>query len=190
VVDATCTFVKAAQDKAARLRNEGYRVVILGEATHPEVYAIHSYAGPDALVVEDPADLPDDLPRGKVGIVVQTTQSRERLGALVQAILPRVRELRVFNTICDATEKRQEAAVALARTVELVLVVGGRNSGNTTRLAELCAAVQPNTRHIEAPTEILPEWVEGIDTVGVTAGASTPQKQIDAVVARLGQLVP
>jgi 4-hydroxy-3-methylbut-2-en-1-yl diphosphate reductase len=190
VIDATCTFVKAAQEKAARLREEGYFVVVLGEPAHPEVLGIRSYAGPDSLVVQGPADLPPELPSRRVGVVVQTTQSQERLTSLVAALAPRVRELRLYNTICHATEERQQAAVAMASTVDLVVVVGGRNSGNTSRLAELCSAVQPRTHHIEEAEEILPEWLSGVRTVGVTAGASTPPEQIEAVVGRLEEMVP
>jgi 4-hydroxy-3-methylbut-2-enyl diphosphate reductase len=190
VVDATCTFVKAAQDKAARLREEGYRVVILGEPAHPEVLGIRSYAGPDSFVVEGPEDAPTDLGNERVGVVVQTTQTPERLAALAAALAPRVRELRVYNTICSATEQRQAAAVAMARAVDVVLVVGGKNSGNTTRLAELCRAVQPRTHHIESAAEIRAEWLDGALAVGITAGASTPPDQIEAAVARLEEMVP
>ncbi|MCZ7662030.1 MAG: 4-hydroxy-3-methylbut-2-enyl diphosphate reductase [Thermoleophilia bacterium] len=189
VVDATCTFVKAAQDKAARLREEGYQVVILGEPAHPEVLGIRSYAGPDSLVVEGPEDLPPELEKQRVGVVVQTTQSHERLAALSAALAPRVREMRVYNTICSATEQRQTAAVAMARAVDVVLVVGGKNSGNTTRLAELCAAVQPRTYHIESADEIRSEWLRNVMAVGVTAGASTPPEQIEAAVTRLREMV-
>lgn len=190
VIDATCTFVKSAQEKAARLQEEGYLVIVLGESTHPEVLGIRSYAGADCLVVQGPEDLPLVLPKRRVGVVVQTTQSPERLAALVASLAPRVRELRVHNTICHATEKRRQAAAAMAATVDLVIVVGGRNSGNTSRLAELCRVVQPRTHHVESADEILPEWLEGAQTVGVTAGASTPPEQIEAVVRRLEELDP
>lgn len=185
VVDATCTFVKAAQEKAARLRDAGYQVVILGEPDHAEVLGIRSHAGPDALVVEGPEDLPDDLTHGRIGLVVQTTQPYERLAALVAALAPRARELLVYNTICSATEQRQSAAVEMAGKVDAVIVVGGRNSGNTTRLVELCAAVQPRTYHVEAASEIAGAWLTGVSSVGVTAGASTPSDQIEAVVQLL-----
>ena len=179
--------MKSAQEKAARLHEAGYAVIVLGEPDHPEVRGIRSYAGPGALVIERPEELPATLPR-RVGVVVQTTQSPERLAALSAALAPRVRELLVHNTICDATEKRQRAAVAMAAQVDLVIVVGGRDSGNTTRLAELCAAVQPRTYHVEEAGEIRPEWLEGVGVAGVTAGASTPRDQMDAVVARLESL--
>jgi 4-hydroxy-3-methylbut-2-enyl diphosphate reductase len=189
VVDATCTFVKAAQEKAAHLVEQGYLVVVVGEPDHPEVLG-RSYAGPDALVVEKPEDLPCGFSALRVGVVVQTTQSQQRLAAVVAALAPRVKELMVHNTICNATEKRQRAAVTMAGAVDLVLVVGGRNSGNTNRLAELCAEVQPCTHHVESATELRPEWLDGVGVVGVTAGASTPRDQIEAVVARLRELVP
>ena len=188
LVDATCTFVKSAQEKAKRLRDQGYLVVILGEPEHPEVMGIRSYAGRDALVVEGPEDLPAEIVRSKVGVVVQTTQPPERLAALVAALAPRVRELQVFNTICSATEQRQTSAVSTAKSVDVVIVIGGRNSGNTTRLAELCAAVQPRTFHVEAAAEIQAEWLHNANSVGITAGASTPPDQIEAVAARIRRI--
>lgn len=188
VLDATCRFVTSAQEKAAGLRAEGYLVVILGERDHPEVLALRSYAGEDSLVAETPADLPEELPSLRVGMVVQTTQSRERLSELVAYLAPRTRELLVHNTICNATEQRQTAATAMAREVDVVIVVGGRNSGNTRRLAELCAVEQPRTYHVESADEIDPMWLRDARVVGITAGASTPADQIETVVRRLREI--
>ena len=154
VLDATCRFVKSAQEKAARLKERGYIVVILGEKDHPEVLALRSYAGEESVVVESPADLPAELPGNRVGVVVQTTQSQERLADLVAYLAPRSRELLVYNTICSATEQRQAAAISMAADVDVVIVVGGRDSGNTRRLAELCTSVQPRTHHIESADEL------------------------------------
>jgi 4-hydroxy-3-methylbut-2-en-1-yl diphosphate reductase len=185
VVDATCRFVTFAQEKAAKLRRQGYFVIILGETDHPEVLALRSYAGKDSLVVESPADLPQELPSRRVGVVVQTTQSPERLAELVRHLAPRTRELLVHNTICSATEQRQAAAMAMADGVDAVVVVGGKNSANTRRLAELCAARQPKTFHVESADELDPGWFRGLKVVGVTAGASTPPEQIKAVADTL-----
>lgn len=190
VLDATCRFVTSAQDKAARLRAQGYLVVIVGEKDHPEVLALRSYAGEESLVAETPLDLPDELPNPRVGVVVQTTQSKERLADLVAYLAPRARELLVHNTICSATEQRQTAAIAMARDVDVVIVVGGKNSGNTRRLAELCALEQPRTHHVETAAEIEPTWLRDARVVGVTAGASTPPEQIDAVICRLQEIEP
>jgi 4-hydroxy-3-methylbut-2-enyl diphosphate reductase len=188
VVDATCPFVTSAQEKAARLYEDGYYVVILGDKDHPEVLALRSYAGQDSLVVESAGDLPQKLPSTKIGVVVQTTQSRERLSDLVALLAPDVRQLLVHNTICNATEQRQGAALAMASDVDAVVVVGGRESGNTRRLAELCAQRQERTYHVETASELQPGWFAGAKAVGVTAGASTPPEQIDAVVAALKEM--
>ncbi len=181
VVDATCPFVTAAQEKAARLKEDGYLVIILGEREHPEVLGLRSYAGENSLVVESPADLPATLPGRRIGVVVQTTQSLERLSELAAHLAPQARELLVHNTICNATEQRQTAAMAMAENVDVVIVVGGRNSGNTRRLAELCRARQPRTYHVESAAEIDAGWLKNARVVGITAGASTPPEQIDAV---------
>lgn len=188
VLDATCRFVKSAQEKAAGLRTMGYLVVILGEREHPEVLALRSYAGADSLVVEKPGDLPPQLPNPRVGVVVQTTQSQERLADLAAHLAPRTKELLIYNTICSATEQRQQAAIAMAQQVDVVIVVGGRNSGNTRRLAELCSEAQGRTYHVESAAEIDPRWFGGAKVVGITAGASTPPDQIEAVVSRLKEI--
>jgi 4-hydroxy-3-methylbut-2-enyl diphosphate reductase len=125
-----------------------------------------------------------------VGVVVQTTQSQGRLADLVAHLAPRTRELLIYNTICGATEQRQTAAVAMADEVDLVIVVGGRNSGNTRRLADLCSVVQPRTHHVETPDEVDPSWFQGVHSVGITAGASTPSDQIDAVANRIREIDP
>lgn len=188
VVDATCPFVSAAHSCARELAEADYSVVIVGEEDHPEVEGIMAHAGGSALIVEDVADIPEALPSRRIGIVVQTTQSLARLKEIVDALLPRVSELRVCNTICSATAKRQLSAEELARTVDVMIVVGGHNSGNTTRLAEICTAVNPRTHHVETAEEIDPGWFAGADSVGVTAGASTPDAEVAGVVAAIEAL--
>ena len=189
LVDATCPFVAVAQRKAASLREAGYAVVILGERDHPEVAGLEGFAGEGAVVVEDAAGLPLTQLRGKrVGVVVQTTQTRANLASVAAALVPVARELLVFNTICDATEKRQSAACELAAEVDVVVVVGGRNSANTARLAQLCRAIESRTHHIESAAELEPAWFAGARRIGVTAGASTPDEEIEATVAALQAL--
>jgi 4-hydroxy-3-methylbut-2-enyl diphosphate reductase len=189
VVDATCPFVAVAQRKAAALREAGHVVVILGERDHPEVAGLEGFAGEGAIVVEDAAGLPLERLRGKrVGVVVQTTQTRANLAGVAAALAPVARELQVYNTVCDATEKRQSAACELAGGVDVVLVVGGRNSANTARLAQLCRAIEPRTYHIESAAELDAAWLAGARRIGVTAGASTPDSEIEATVAALQDL--
>lgn len=190
LVDATCPHVMRAQRAAAALAAQGRHVVVVGEAGHPEVEGLVAYAreaGGMVSVVADPADLPGDVAE-PVGIVVQTTQTRAVLDAIVAALNDRGVEPLVKNTICFATSQRQEAAAALAGSVDAIVVIGGRNSSNTTRLADICTASCVRAYHVETPAELDPAWFEGCQTIGVTAGASTPENQIDAVVARLEAL--
>ena len=187
VVDATCPFVRAAHTCAADLHDKGYAVVIVGEADHPEVEGILAHAGGEAVIVQRAADLPPRLGR-KVGVVVQTTQPPAVLAEVVAALLPRTSELRVCNTICSATEQRQSAAAELAEQVDVIVVVGGHNSGNTTRLAEICGERNPRTHHVETAAELDEAWFEGASVVGVTAGASTPDVQIRGVIEAIEAL--
>lgn len=185
VVDATCPFVSAAHTCARELAEQGLSVIIVGEEDHPEVEGIQAHAGGTALIVQSAEDLPKRLPSRKVGVVVQTTQSLARLEQVVSALLPRVSELRVCNTICSATAKRQLSAEELARTVDVMVVVGGHNSGNTTRLAEICRGVNARTHHVETADELDAAWFDGAESVGVTAGASTPDKQMQDVISAI-----
>ena len=130
------------------------RSSIVGEADHPEVEGIMAHAGGEAVVVESVDELPERLPSRRVGVVVQTTQSESLFEAVVAALVPRVTELRVYNTICSATVKRQRSAAELAESVDVVVVVGGHNSGNTTRLVEICREINPRTYHVETPGEL------------------------------------
>ncbi len=189
VVDATCPFVKKAQEYAVRLSEEGYTVVIVGEVEHPEVQGILSYAGEAVVHVVANAEQALSLPRmKKVGVVAQTTQLYENLKDIMEICLSKSQELRVFNTICDATSVRQNEAREIASSVELMFVIGGHSSANTSRLASICKEIQPKTWHIETTDEIDEEWFVGINKVGVTAGASTPRWLIDDVVARIAEL--
>ena len=188
VVDATCPFVKKAQDYAAHLTSAGYLLVLVGEADHPEVQGIYSYAEGSAIVVAG-ADEARSLPNtGKIGIVAQTTQSIGNLQEIVSICLGKAKELRVYNTICDATSVRQDEARKISAEVDLMLVIGGYNSANTTRLATLCEEQQPCTFHIETAEQLKPDWFLNIETVGITAGASTPGWIIDEVLEKLKQI--
>lgn len=189
IVDATCPFVKKAQEYAARLSNEGYTVVIVGEMEHPEVQGIVSYAGDAVVHVVADEQQAAALPRmKKVGIVAQTTQLYENLKDIMDVCLAKSQELRIYNTICDATSVRQNEAREIARSVDLMFVIGGLASANTSRLADICREIQQQTWHIETAEEIKPEWFASVDKVGVTAGASTPRWLIDEVLARITEL--
>lgn len=189
VVDTTCPFVKKAQDHAAQLSREGYGVVIVGEEDHPEVQGIVSFAGEGEIFIISDRAQAEKLPqRNKLGIVAQTTQAFDNLRQVTTICLEKSKELRVFNTICDATLVRQNEAMSIAREVDLMLVIGGQNSANTSRLASICAEIQPRTYHVETAEQIQTCWFTGVTSVGVTAGASTPRWLIEEVVERVTEI--
>lgn len=196
IVDATCPFVKKAQQYAKLLNDEGYQVVILGESDHPEVRSILSYSGENAIVVGREELLNRELrlkgskafPKGlksRVGIVVQTTQSISALKELLSIIVEKTKEFKVYNTICNSTALRQIEAAEISKKVDLMIVIGGKNSANTTRLANQCKIHGVVTHHIETASEIESDWLRDINTVGITAGASTPVWIIDEVINKI-----
>ncbi len=189
VLDATCPYVKKVHNAAERLVREGYQLIVVGESGHPEVEGIMGHAGDDAHVVSVPGDLDAiDLSR-KVGVVVQTTQTPGALADVVAELSKRTMDLRVINTICSATQERQDSAAELARRVDAMIVVGGKNSGNTRRLAEICTVACPKTHHIEDASEIEAAWFDGASHIGVTAGASTPASHIERALVRMRSLL-
>jgi 4-hydroxy-3-methylbut-2-enyl diphosphate reductase len=189
VVDATCPFVKKAQNYAGLLGEEGYSVVIVGEHEHPEVQGILSYVQNAEVFVAADVEAAAQLPLGKrVGLVAQTTQAYENFSSIALKSLERSKELRIFNTICDATSVRQNEARELAAAVDVMLVIGGYNSANTNRLARICRGIQPQTYHIETAEEICVSWFDGVERAGITAGASTPEWIIREVVVKLEKI--
>jgi 4-hydroxy-3-methylbut-2-enyl diphosphate reductase len=179
IIDATCPFVKKAQHYAKLLSEDGYQVIILGDREHAEVKGLISYAGKDAIVIAGKEELP--LLKSRVGIVVQTTQPVEGLQRLVGRVIAQSKEMKVHNTICNSTALRLKETEEMAGKVDVMVVVGGKNSANTTQLASLCASLPVITHHIETASELREEWFEGIKRVGITAGASTPDWIIEEV---------
>lgn len=182
VVDATCPFVKKAQNKAKFLYDQGYQVAVVGEADHPEVQGIMGYAKESALVINHNR-IKKNLPHfEKLGVVAQTTLSGDVFKQLIGKLVDKADELRVYNTICHATARAQKTTSALARKVDMMIVVGGHNSANTNRLAKLCKKLETPTHHIETARELRRSWFKGKNKVGVTAGTSTPDWLIQDVV--------
>jgi len=191
VINATCPFVTNAQRYAKQLVNEGYQVVMVGDRNHPETQSVLGHAGGEILVTESfeaIRKLLNRFPKKRLGIISQTTQTYAKFSEIVVQCLEICEELKVFNTICYATEDRQTATRSLAEQVEAMVVVGGRNSANTTHLAEICREKGIPVYHIETAVEIGGDWFPGIKTVGVTAGASTPDWIINNVIDFLKRL--
>ena len=189
VVDATCVLVKRVQRIAAQLERDGYKVVIIGEENHPEVQAVVGCAR-DVVVVADKSDLGKLPKNAKLGIVCQTTQSPEYFGKMLGAIGRRsFSELKVINTLCQEAIKRQESAVQLCKQVDIMFVLGGLDSANTRRLAELCKKYNNQTFYLQNWKELDIKKVLGKNTAGITAGASTPDRIIAEFVKNLEDFV-
>lgn len=190
VVDTTCPFVTKAQQYAAKLIDENYKVVMIGDAHHPEVIGVVAHTQGKAIVINtvEEAEKLKFIPR--MGVVFQTTHSIGHVQEVVGALLKRGKEVRVFNTLCGATTSMQKTAVELAPSVDAMVIIGGRQSANTAQLAEVCRKVNPRVHQVESAEEIDPSWFAGVRRVGVSAGASTPDEVIAEVVARLTDLEP
>jgi len=175
IVDATCVLVKRVQQIARKLEADGYKVVVIGDENHPEVQAVVGCAR-DVVVVTDESDLHKLPENGKVGVVCQTTQSAEHFSRMLCAIAKKsFSELKVVNTLCREAIKRQQSAVQLCRQVDIMFVLGGLNSANTRKLAELCKKVNKQTFHLQNWNELDKSILFGKNVAGITAGASTPE---------------
>ncbi len=196
VQDATCPDVRLVQNKAIELAEDGYTVVIAGKDNHPEVIGIRAHAAriPNAHIVaiNKIADIPEalkDVPKRRIGVVSQTTQLEDNFFDMVRALSMVAKELKVFNTICPATFFRQNSAQDLARDVDVMVVIGGKNSSNTTHLAETSEDVGTPAIHVETYAELEGNAIiASAKNIGVTAGASTPQFLVDEVVNYLKAL--
>jgi 4-hydroxy-3-methylbut-2-enyl diphosphate reductase len=187
VIDATCPMVTKIHVQAERLRNDGYKIVVVGDANHPEVKGTLSHV-PGAFCIETVEDVAK-LPRySKVGVVVQSTWSGPGFTDIVKALSAKYHEVRAVNTICTDTTNRQAEAAELARDVEVMVVVGGKTSANTKHLAELSAMNGARAYHIEGPDELDASWFDGVSVAGLMSGASTPGWLVDDVADRMDAL--
>src|SRR3989338_1853974 len=194
VVDATCPFVKRSQNYARRFSRQGFFVVIVGDEKHPEMKSVRSFALGPHVVTMDPKDL-EKIPRdSKVGLIAQTTIPLSLFEKMVETAQHRFPEVKIHDTICDATKVRQEEAAETARQVECMIIIGGKESSNTKKLTKICKEIQPKSYEIEHEREIDFSWFEGVKILGVTAGASTPvpaiQRICDYILANLPQTKP
>jgi len=188
VVDATCPYVKKSHQYAELLRKEDYHILIIGDTNHPEIRGLLGCAGERVSVINHPEEAENMPQYPKLGVIIQTTYPIEKAQKILAKLVGRITELRVFNTICDYTSDRQAAAAHIAAKVQLMYVVGGRNSANTSKLVEICKQQGTPTRLIEVAEEIDERDLENVERVGITAGASTPEVRIATVIERLEQI--
>ena len=183
VRDATCPRVKKAQLSIACATNKGATLLLFGESEHPEVRGLVSYAHGMSHIFSNESEIDsiELLPDSSYVLASQTTQDREAFAAIMERLSKQLPKLVVLQTICDATKKRQEEARRIARMVEAMVVVGGKQSGNTRRLAHLAAQAGIDTFHVEDSSEMARENFLKKNRIGLTAGASTPKSLIDEV---------
>ncbi|NQU18168.1 MAG: 4-hydroxy-3-methylbut-2-enyl diphosphate reductase [Candidatus Saganbacteria bacterium] len=184
IIDTTCSWVKRAQKLAKEVIEKGYQLIIIGDKNHPEVKGIKGWSNDKGIVISSEKEGEDIYSRlrNKVGVVAQTTQSDENFNSIVSFLQSKVKDLIVHKTICGATQKRQKAAIDLARKVDVMLIIGDRMSANTKRLTELCAKTGTPAHQIQTKAELKPQFLSGKDKIGITAGASTPDWVIEEVV--------
>lgn len=191
IVDATCPYVKAVHEAVTKLVKEGYFVVVLGEKDHPEVIGTLGYihdAGGKGIVIETKEELKKVFGIDKIGIVAQTTQNEQFFKEAVGELALWAKEIKVINTICNATSERQEDVYKLAPMVDVMIIVGGKNSGNTRRLYQISRSLNPRSYHVETEEELQKEWFENAKKIGITAGASTPDWIIQRVHNKIKEL--
>ncbi len=188
VIDATCPHVKKAQQAAYSLLHSGYQVVIVGEPQHPEVKSIMAWANHEAQIVETVEEAKNLPFYSRLGVVAQTTFAADDFQAILAILKTKCDELKIERTICTATDLRQQAALDLAKRVDVMIIVGGKNSANTARLASVCRDAGCIAYHIESASELKTEWFVNVQNAGITAGASTPEWVIEEVYTTMEEM--
>lgn len=188
IIDATCPNVKHIQGLAKKLVDDHFQVVIVGDQDHPEVKGILGWADGRAIVARLPEEVADLPSYNKIAVICQTTIRESEYQQIVEALISHAQEIRGYNTICNASVRRQQAAAELAGHVDVMVVVGDRDSSNTRSLAKICEGRKVATYQIETAAELRREWFEGKEDVGVTAGASTPEWVIKEVLSWMSEL--
>jgi 4-hydroxy-3-methylbut-2-enyl diphosphate reductase len=189
VTEATCPLVRLAHRAVLKLARQGYHPVIIGKRDHVEVRGLTGDLETFDVILTE-ADVAALGERPRFGVIAQTTQPIERvrhLAALIRQRFPQS-EVRLVDTVCQPTKQRQHAAVELAQRADVVIVIGGAHSNNTRELVNTCAQHCPRVHHVQTAEDLLPEWLYGARTVGITAGTSTPDEVIDAVERQLAEM--
>lgn len=189
VIDATCPFVKKPQQIVKDCSSKGYDIVIFGDKNHPEVKGVKSYCTHDFVyVVLEPDELESIKFHKKIAVVSQTTKKIENFKKIIDYLMSKAREVRVFNTICNATLQNQTAAAELAKEVDVMIIVGGKNSSNTKQLYLISKQFCDDSYLIENENELQTDWFNGKNICGISAGASTPEWIIGRVMEAIKQI--
>jgi 4-hydroxy-3-methylbut-2-enyl diphosphate reductase len=185
IVNATCPYVTNLQNIVRKMSEEGYQIVIFGDQKHPEVKGVKSYSRGEAIVVANIEELEKKQIKRKVVIVSQTTKKLAEFQKVINYLVERTKEVRVFNTICNATFENQDAVRELSKEADVMIIVGGKNSSNTKELYNISKFSCSDSYHIENEDELKKEWFEGKKLCGIGAGASTPDWIIEKIVQKI-----
>ncbi|HBA03533.1 MAG TPA: bifunctional 4-hydroxy-3-methylbut-2-enyl diphosphate reductase/30S ribosomal protein S1 [Clostridium sp.] len=185
IENGTCPYVRNIQQKVEEYYNKGYNIIIVGDDKHPEVIGINGWCNDTAIISKDGENI--DAIKSKVCVVSQTTEKQSNWEKVLNRIISLAKEIVAFNTICNATEERQESANKLSKEVDLMIVLGGYNSSNTTKLYDICKKNCENTYHVEKVDSSLLNMIgnENINKIGITAGASTPEYVIEEAISKM-----
>ncbi len=185
IVDTTCPYVRKVQKIAEYLNKNNYFVIIFGDKMHPEILSLLDIINNNALVVDKVTEIRKIKYQKKIGFISQTTKNIYNFKKLSSKLLDKTEELRIFNTICKSTTERQKSVIELAKRVDIMVVIGGKKSANTSRLVEICHHQGVKTYHIETKDQMKYEWFHPEDNIGITSGASTPDWVINEVINKL-----
>ncbi|EAI5407822.1 4-hydroxy-3-methylbut-2-enyl diphosphate reductase [Campylobacter fetus] len=188
IIDATCPFVTKPQQIVEKMSSEGYEIVFFGDINHPEVKGVMSYSSKNVYVILDESELETVKLPSKIAVVSQTTKKIEKFTKIVSYLMQRVKEVRVFNTICNATLENQEAVRELSSRADVMVIIGGKNSSNTKQLYLISKNLCPDSYLIESENELELKWFQNKKLCGISAGASTPEWVIQNVINKLENL--
>jgi 4-hydroxy-3-methylbut-2-enyl diphosphate reductase len=185
IVNATCPYVTNPQNIVKKMSEEGYQIVIFGDEKHPEVKGVKSYSESEAIVVSNVEEIKEKNIKRKVAIVSQTTKKVSEFQKVINYLVERTKEVRVFNTICNATFENQDAVRELSKEADVMIIIGGKNSSNTKELFNISKLTCKDSYHIENEDELKKEWFIGKELCGISAGASTPDWIIEKIVQKI-----
>jgi len=190
IINATCPYVTTPQNIVEKMSNEEYSIVIFGDKNHPEIKGVVSYAKKqnDVFIVLDKEELKELPLKSKVALVSQTTKKPEDFLKIVNALILTQKEVRVFNTICNATFENQDAAAELAKKADIMIIIGGKHSSNTKMLHSISQKDCPDSYLIENESELKKEWFENKRLCGISAGASTPDWIVQNVINSIQEI--
>ncbi|MCK9442936.1 MAG: bifunctional 4-hydroxy-3-methylbut-2-enyl diphosphate reductase/30S ribosomal protein S1 [Tissierellaceae bacterium] len=188
IIDSTCPFVKSVHRRVEEFQKQGYNIVIIGDANHPEVIGINGWCNNEAYIInseEEAIGLPEF---DKICVVSQTTNTQNKFETLSEILMGKGNEVKVFNTICNATNLRQQSCREVAQKVDAMIVIGGYHSSNTKKLVEISEEYCKDVYHIETPEELNLKKLQGLKKIGITAGASTPDWIIKEVIKTMDNI--